>query len=111
MLCTIILITVFIITLLHASPNLSYPILPLWRSLLLLDGFNKQCFEPLHTIREPHSRQSVHVHNLLHCVRRTRLTLQQELGRTPSDEEMAAQSQMSPQKYIKMLRLTKHATS
>ena len=53
----------------------------------------------------------MHKHNLLNCVQRTRLTLQQELGRTPSDEEMTAQSQISPQKYIKMLRLTKHATS
>ena len=58
------------------------------------------------TIRLP-----VHVHNLLNRVRRTRLTLQQELGRTPSDEEMAAQLQMSPQKYIKMLRLTRRAIS
>jgi len=58
------------------------------------------------TIRLP-----VHVHNLLNRVRRTRLQLQQELGRTPADEEIAVQLGMTPEKYIKMLRLTRRAIS
>ena len=58
------------------------------------------------TIRLP-----VHVHNLLNRVRRVRLQLQQVLGRPPTNEEMAAELNMSVPKYNKMLRLTRRAIS
>lgn len=58
------------------------------------------------TIRLP-----VHVHNLLNRVRRVRLQLQQILGRTPTNEEMAAELNMTLPKYSKMLRLTRRAIS
>merc|ERR1712038_265533 len=58
------------------------------------------------TIRLP-----VHVHNLLNRVRRVRQELQRVTGRTPTNEEMAKEMDMSLEKYIKMLRLTRKAIS
>ena len=58
------------------------------------------------TIRLP-----VHVHNLLNKVRRTRSMLQQELGRMPTNEEMADEISMSHEKYNKMMRNTRNAVS
>ena len=58
------------------------------------------------TIRLP-----VHVHNLLNKVRRTRSMLQQELGRMPTNEEMADEVNMSYEKYNKMMRNTRNAVS
>jgi RNA polymerase sigma factor (sigma-70 family) len=58
------------------------------------------------TIRLP-----VHVHNLLNKVRRARQILQQELGRVPSNEEVAAEMDMSVEKYNKMIRSTRNAIS
>jgi len=58
------------------------------------------------TIRLP-----VHVHNLLNKVRRARQILQQELGRMPTNEEMALEMDMSIEKYNKMIRNTRHAIS
>ena len=58
------------------------------------------------TIRLP-----VHVHNLLNKVRRARQLLQQELGRMPSNEEMAYEMDMSVEKYNKMIRNTRNAIS
>eukprot|EP00985_Skeletonema_marinoi_P009170 scaffold4242_cov117-Skeletonema_marinoi.AAC.1 len=58
------------------------------------------------TIRLP-----VHVHNLLNKVRRARQILQQELGRMPTNEEMADEMEMTIEKYNKMIRNTRHAIS
>jgi RNA polymerase sigma factor (sigma-70 family) len=58
------------------------------------------------TIRLP-----VHVHNLLNKVRRARQLLQQELGRMPSNEEMADEMDMTIEKYNKMIRNTRNAIS
>jgi RNA polymerase sigma factor (sigma-70 family) len=58
------------------------------------------------TIRLP-----VHVHNLLNKVRRARQILQQELGRVPTNEEMAEEMDMSIEKYNKMIRNTRNAIS
>jgi len=58
------------------------------------------------TIRLP-----VHVHNLLNRVRRVRLELQRILGRTPTNEEMASELDMTLAKYNKMIRLTRKAIS
>jgi len=58
------------------------------------------------TIRLP-----VHVHNLLNKVRRARHILQQELGRMPTNEEMADEMDMSIEKYNKMIRSTRNAIS
>jgi len=58
------------------------------------------------TIRLP-----VHVHNLLNKVRRARQQLQQELGRMPTNEEMADEMDMSIDKYNKMIRNTRNAIS
>jgi RNA polymerase sigma factor (sigma-70 family) len=58
------------------------------------------------TIRLP-----VHVHNLLNRVRKVRQALQSELGRAPTNEEIAEQLGMSRQKYNKMLHLTKRSIS
>eukprot|EP00956_Cyclotella_meneghiniana_P022297 scaffold41942_cov72-Cyclotella_meneghiniana.AAC.17 len=58
------------------------------------------------TIRLP-----VHVHNLLNKVRRARQMLQAELGRMPSNEEVAAEMDMSVEKYNKMIRSTRNAIS
>ena len=58
------------------------------------------------TIRLP-----VHVHNLLNRVRRVRAELKRVYGRTPTNEEMAAELDMSMEKFVKMLRLTRKAIS
>lgn len=58
------------------------------------------------TIRLP-----VHVHNLLNRVRRIKTTMQQDLGRPPSDIEIAAELEMTPEKYNKMMHLTKNTVS
>jgi len=58
------------------------------------------------TIRLP-----VHVHNLLNKVRRARQIMQQELGRMPTNEEMAEEMDMSIEKYNKMIRNTRNALS
>lgn len=58
------------------------------------------------TIRLP-----VHVHNLLNRVRKVRNTLQRDLGRAPTNEEMAENLDMTLDKYNKMLRLTKRSVS
>ncbi|GFH50283.1 hypothetical protein CTEN210_06759 [Chaetoceros tenuissimus] len=58
------------------------------------------------TIRLP-----VHVHNLLNRVRRVRAELKRVYGRTPTNEEMAAELDMSVEKFVKMLRLTRQAIS
>lgn len=58
------------------------------------------------TIRLP-----VHVHNLLNRIRKVRSALQRDLGRPPTNEEIAAQLGMSVKKYNKMLRLTKRSIS
>eukprot|EP00521_Asterionellopsis_glacialis_P018710 CAMPEP_0195328330 /NCGR_PEP_ID=MMETSP0708-20121125/10767_1 /TAXON_ID=33640 /ORGANISM="Asterionellopsis glacialis, Strain CCMP134" /LENGTH=165 /DNA_ID=CAMNT_0040396175 /DNA_START=295 /DNA_END=789 /DNA_ORIENTATION=+ len=58
------------------------------------------------TIRLP-----VHVHNLLNRVRRVRMTLEQDLGRSPTNEEIAEQLDMSTSKFNKMLRLTRRSIS
>ena len=58
------------------------------------------------TIRLP-----VHVHNLLNRARRVKTTLKQELGRTPTNDEMAEQLDMTPEKFAKILNLTKRTIS
>ena len=58
------------------------------------------------TIRLP-----VHVHNLLNRVRKVRQALQGELGRAPTNEEVAGQLGMTRQKFNKMLHLTKQSIS
>jgi RNA polymerase sigma factor (sigma-70 family) len=58
------------------------------------------------TIRLP-----VHVHNLLNKVRRARQILQQELGRMPTNDEMAEEMDMSIEKYNKMIRNTRQSIS
>eukprot|EP00571_Detonula_confervacea_P012082 CAMPEP_0172312486 /NCGR_PEP_ID=MMETSP1058-20130122/17671_1 /TAXON_ID=83371 /ORGANISM="Detonula confervacea, Strain CCMP 353" /LENGTH=783 /DNA_ID=CAMNT_0013025965 /DNA_START=76 /DNA_END=2427 /DNA_ORIENTATION=+ len=58
------------------------------------------------TIRLP-----VHVHNLLNKVRRARSIREQELGRLPTNEEMADEMEMSIEKYNKMIRNTRNAIS
>lgn len=58
------------------------------------------------TIRLP-----VHVHNLLNKVRRARHIREQELGRLPTNEEMAEEMGMSIEKYNKMIRNTRNAIS
>jgi len=51
------------------------------------------------------------VHNLLNRVRKVRTILQQDLGRQPSNEEMAEALDMSLGKYNKMLKLTRRSIS
>jgi len=58
------------------------------------------------TIRLP-----VHVHNLLNRVRRVRAELKRLYGRQPTNEEMADELDMSVDKFVKMLRLTRKAIS
>eukprot|EP00978_Attheya_sp_CCMP212_P004138 scaffold9005_cov53-Attheya_sp.AAC.1 len=58
------------------------------------------------TIRLP-----VHIHTILNRVRRTRESLQQELGRTPTNEEIAGKLDMTVEKFNKMLRLTRRSIS
>jgi len=58
------------------------------------------------TIRLP-----VHVHNLLNKVRRARNVSQQELGRMPTNEEMAEEMDMPCAKYNTMIRNTRKTMS
>ena len=58
------------------------------------------------TIRLP-----VHVHNLLNKVRKVRKRLEGLLGRSPTNEEMATELDMSLSKYNKMIRLTRRSIS
>jgi len=58
------------------------------------------------TIRLP-----VHVHNLLNRVRKVRDSLQRDLGRAPTNEEMADELDMPLKKYNKMIRLTRRSLS
>lgn len=58
------------------------------------------------TIRLP-----VHVHNFLNRVRRVRTQLQVELGRPPTNDEIAAQMNMSSKKYSKLITLTRRTIS
>lgn len=58
------------------------------------------------TIRLP-----VHVHNLLNRVRKVRNSLESDLGRPPTNEEMAESLDMTLEKYNNMLRLTKRSIS
>lgn len=58
------------------------------------------------TIRLP-----VHVHNLLNRVRKVKNNLQRDLGRQPTNEEMADALGMTLGKYNKMLRLTRRSIS
>ena len=56
-------------------------------------------------------RLPVHVHNFLNRCRRTRVTLQQQLGRAPTNDEIAAELNMSSKKFAKLIRLTKKTIS
>lgn len=58
------------------------------------------------TIRLP-----VHVHNLLNRVRKVKSILESDLGRQPSNEEMAEALDMTLGKYNKMLRLSRRSIS
>eukprot|EP00586_Coscinodiscus_wailesii_P002802 CAMPEP_0172479970 /NCGR_PEP_ID=MMETSP1066-20121228/4817_1 /TAXON_ID=671091 /ORGANISM="Coscinodiscus wailesii, Strain CCMP2513" /LENGTH=602 /DNA_ID=CAMNT_0013240859 /DNA_START=254 /DNA_END=2059 /DNA_ORIENTATION=+ len=58
------------------------------------------------TIRLP-----VHVHNWLNRVRRIRTTLQEDLGRAPTNDEIAKELDMTPEKFSKMLLLTRRTIS
>jgi RNA polymerase primary sigma factor len=58
------------------------------------------------TIRLP-----VHVHNLLNRIRRIRMSLERDLGRTPTNDEMAEQLDMTTEAYNKMIRLTRRSIS
>ena len=58
------------------------------------------------TIRLP-----VHVHNLLNRVRKVRRELQEEIGRSPTNEEIASALDMTVSKYNKMMRLTRKSIS
>lgn len=58
------------------------------------------------TIRLP-----VHVHNLLNRVRKVKNSLQRNLGRQPTNEEMAEALDMTLGKYNKMLKLTRRSIS
>jgi DNA-directed RNA polymerase sigma subunit (sigma70/sigma32) len=58
------------------------------------------------TIRLP-----VHVHNLLNRMRRVQAELKRLYGRQPTNEELAAELDLSVEKLVKMLRLTRKAIS
>ena len=58
------------------------------------------------TIRLP-----VHVHNLLNRVRKVKNRTERELGRPPTNEEMAEALDMPTEQYNKMLRLTRRSIS
>lgn len=58
------------------------------------------------TIRLP-----VHIHNLLNRVRKVRNRLQRQLGRTPTNDEMADELGMTVAKYNQMIHLTKRSIS
>ncbi|KAG7342275.1 RpoD subfamily RNA polymerase sigma-70 subunit [Nitzschia inconspicua] len=58
------------------------------------------------TIRLP-----VHVHNMLNRIRKVRNSLQQGLGRPPTDAEMADAMDMPASKYNRMIKLTRRSIS
>jgi len=58
------------------------------------------------TIRLP-----VHIHNILNRVRKIKIDLQSTLGRTPTNNEIAAELGMSSEKFVRMLHLTKRSIS
>eukprot|EP00537_Pseudo-nitzschia_pungens_P018399 CAMPEP_0172402838 /NCGR_PEP_ID=MMETSP1061-20121228/56299_1 /TAXON_ID=37318 /ORGANISM="Pseudo-nitzschia pungens, Strain cf. pungens" /LENGTH=802 /DNA_ID=CAMNT_0013136979 /DNA_START=337 /DNA_END=2745 /DNA_ORIENTATION=+ len=58
------------------------------------------------TIRLP-----VHIHNMMNRVRKVRSSLQQGMGRPPTDEEMADALDMPTSKYKRMIKLTKRSIS
>eukprot|EP00536_Pseudo-nitzschia_multiseries_P009372 jgi/Psemu1/297232/fgenesh1_pm.260_\ len=58
------------------------------------------------TIRLP-----VHIHNMMNRVRKVRSSLQQGMGRPPTDEEMADALDMPTSKYRRMIKLTKRSIS
>jgi RNA polymerase sigma factor (sigma-70 family) len=58
------------------------------------------------TIRLP-----VHIHNMMNRVRKVRSSLQQGMGRPPTDEEMADALDMPPSKYKRMIKLTRRSIS
>jgi len=58
------------------------------------------------TIRLP-----VHIHHLLNRIRRVRHNLELQLGRGPSNIEMATELEMSVEKYNKMMLLTRQSIS
>lgn len=58
------------------------------------------------TIRLP-----VHIHNWLNRVRRVRTTLQEDLGRPPTNDEIAVNMEMTVEKFNKMLLLTRRSIS
>jgi len=58
------------------------------------------------TIRLP-----VHIHNMMNRVRKVRSSLQQGLGRPPTDEEMADALDMTPSKFKRMIKLTRQSIS
>lgn len=58
------------------------------------------------TIRLP-----VHIHNMMNRVRKVRSSLQQGLGRPPTDEEMADALDMPPSKFKRMIKLTRRSIS
>jgi RNA polymerase sigma factor (sigma-70 family) len=58
------------------------------------------------TIRLP-----VHIHNMLNRIRKVRNNLQQGLGRTPTDLELADAMDMPLSKYKRMIRLTRKSIS
>jgi RNA polymerase primary sigma factor len=53
----------------------------------------------------------VHVHNLLNRVRKVRNSIERDLGRQPTNEEMAEALDMTLAKYNKMLHLTRRSIS
>lgn len=56
-------------------------------------------------------RLPVHVHNLLNRVRRVRAQLQQDLGRSPTDAEVADELGMTRKKFERMMILTRNTVS
>jgi len=58
------------------------------------------------TIRLP-----VHIHNMMNRVRKVRNSLQQGLGRPPTDEEMADALDIPPSKFKRMIKLTRQSIS
>jgi len=58
------------------------------------------------TIRLP-----VHIHNMMNRVRKVRSSLQQGLGRPPTDDEVADALDMPPSKFKRMVKLTRQSIS
>jgi len=58
------------------------------------------------TIRLP-----VHIHNMMNRVRKVRNSLQQGLGRPPTDDEVADALDMPPSKFKRMVKLTRQSIS